>query len=177
MKRLIKKIGIGVSLSVLIFTCVACGKTNTNDSNINDSQKEIKIKLDKENAISVNYDNKDYEDILHLFKTNEVQAKDKYLKKTLKITGEVTKISETGETIIVSIMTKNKFYGAKLEFENVKANKDKLMNLKVYDDSQGRHNEVRGDIITVYGVFNEYKDGATVNDGDRINIKYCELVE
>lgn len=66
MKKILKKIGIGVSLSALIFTCVACGKTNNNISNTNDSQKETKIKLDKENAINIGYENND----LLLFRKN-----------------------------------------------------------------------------------------------------------
>lgn len=168
-----KKIVIGLILGISVFF-IGCGKTN----NIKEpSKKTVKIiKLDRENAININYDNKDYEEILHLFKTNEVKAKDKYLKKTVKITGEVTKISESNNGITISVMTKDKFYGANLEFEDIK-DKEKLMNLKVYDDSEGYHNIIRGDIITVYGIFDQYKDGVTIKEGDRISIKHCQLTK
>ncbi|MBU3171688.1 hypothetical protein [Clostridium estertheticum] len=74
-------------------------------------------------------------------------------------------------------MTKDNFYGAILKFKNTKENEEKIINLKVYDKSKGYNSTIRGDVITVYGYFKEYKGEQSVSDGDRIQITNCELIK
>jgi hypothetical protein len=174
MKKLGRKLGIAILLGISIIS-VGCAKSANNVKQT--ATKKNVIKLDKNNAININDNDNDYEKIMNLFDTNEIQAKNKYLNKTLKITGEVSKIKENDGTIIVSLMTKDNLYGATLNFIDTKENEKKITNLKVYDDSKGYYNTIRGDVITVYGYFKEYQVEQSVADGERIQITNCELIK
>lgn len=174
MKKLRKNLGIAILLGISIIS-VGCAKSTSNVKP--NASKETSIKLDKNNAININYADKDYEKIMNLFDKDEIQAKNKYLNKTLKITGEVSKIKKNNGSIIVSLMTKDNLYGATLNFKDTKENEGKITNLKVYDDSNGYYNTIRGDVITVYGYFKEYKVEQSVADGERIQLTNCELIK
>lgn len=177
MKKISKIILLMLILTISILVTVGCGKTTETTSSQEKNEVNLdKVKLDKDNAININYDNNDYLNIIDLFDKNELKAKSQYLNKTLKITGEVTEITQSDDDIIVHVMTKNNFYGANLYFKNTKENEDKIMNLKLYDNSKGSSNTVRGDVITVYGYFEEYKNGEFVSIGDRMKITHCEFI-
>ncbi|MBX4267184.1 OB-fold putative lipoprotein [Clostridium estertheticum] len=174
MKKPVKKLVIAILLGISIFS-VGCGKSTNNVKET--ATKETVIKLDKDNAININYNNGDYKKIINLFNTNELQAKNKYLNKTVKITGEVSNIKKNDGLIIVSVMTNDNFYGAMFKFKDTKENEDKLINLKLYDATKGWDKAIRGDVITVYGYFKEYKGEQSVPDGERIQITNCELIK
>jgi hypothetical protein len=177
----ISKILLMSILTIGILVTVGCGKTtqttSSQETKETNSNKKDEVKLDKENAIPISYDNDDYRNILDLFDKNEIKAKSQYLNKTLKITGEVKKITKSNDGyIVVHVITKDNFYGANLYFKNTTENENKIMNLKIYDNSKGSSNTVRGEVVSVYGYFEECKNGQSVSTGDRMKITNCEFI-
>lgn len=185
MNKLVKTLGIPMILGLSIFF-MGCGNANniksTTSPNKESTAKEVAdeekpVKLDKENAINVGYEkDDDYKDIMNLFDKNQLQANDKYLNKTLKITSEVNEIKTNNGQIIIYVSTESKFYGTDLVFENTKENQDKIKNLKLYDDSKGYKNVTRGDVITVYGYFENYNQ-YTGTIGEKMKITHCEFAD
>ncbi|NFI55897.1 hypothetical protein FDA48_05830 [Clostridium botulinum] len=150
-----RKILILLLLGISIFS-VGCGRSDNNVSTISNNKEieETKTKLDKDNAINIEYDNNNYKEIQDVFINNKLQAQNKYINKTVKITGEVKKITTTDGTIKVVIMAPNRFKVAFLEFKNTKENESKIMDLKTYN----KDNDTKGNLITVYGCFTGIDD-------------------
>ncbi|WP_288326057.1 hypothetical protein [uncultured Clostridium sp.] len=171
MNNLAKRLGAVTILAFSILTIVACGKakvepTETDEYYIDDEGVEVmKFKLEKENPVIINYDDDSDKEISNLIANDSLKAKEKYLEKTIKITGEVTKIIDEDNGIIkVVITTPNKLGATYLEFDDSKENKEKLLNLKVYD----KNKEIDGDLITVYGYGTRFDNVCLV-------ISHCEL--
>lgn len=164
MKRSIKSIGITIIL-VLSILSIGCANTTGDSSN-----KNSEITLDKDNAISLDYETKEgYKEIFDAFTDDTIKAKEEYVNKTVKISGEVAVIEKKGGYIIVSIMSKKGTYNAKLYFTDNDDNENKINKL------QKRDNDKVGEIITAYGIFEEYGD-IQATDVHYLKITNCELV-
>lgn len=165
---------ISLGLAMMLFTgCGSKSKTTTTDQkqdtqNTQTAQKE-EIKLDKSNAINIEYSNvDDYKTIYNSFKENKSTAKDKYIGKTVKISGEVSRVEKTNDYIIVWIMAKGHAYDAGLYFKNTEENDTKTTKLKEWGVGQ------EGDKVTAYGIFEEF--GKIPSSNDYLKITNCEFV-
>lgn len=153
-KSKIIKIVMSIGLSSILL--MGCGSKNANpkSSNANtetqatQEKEETKVKLDKENAIVLNDENS-YKTVFDLFETQEIKAKKEYLNKTFKVTEEVQDIKKKDGYIIISIYCaeKNRFDNVQVYIEDNEENEEKIANLKKSNPPK------KGDIITVYGIF------------------------
>lgn len=150
-----------------------CGSSsNTIDKDLtNNIQVENKINLDKDNAIVINYSSNDYNAIHELFIKQQIQAQKEYIDKTVKITGQVTKIENDENGNIVISITSDKFsHIAHIYFDDNEENEEKISKLKVWGkDTKTNEN---GDVITVYGIFEEFEK--LLNDNYVFKITNCE---
>lgn len=171
-KSKIIKIVASIGLSaVLLMGCGSKSVSNTtqSQSQTQTSKEEKQVKLDKENAITINFDkNDDYKTIYDSFKQNLTQAKEKYLNKTLKISGEVSKVEKKNGYIVVYIMSKNHSYDAGLYFKDNEENETKTTRLKKWDNASG------GDIVNAYGIFEEF--GQIPSGNDYLKVTNCEFI-
>lgn len=163
---------IGLS-AILLMGCGSKSVSTTQAPSQNQTSKEEKqVKLDKDNAINVSYEkNDDYKAIYDLFKNQEIKAKEQYINKTLNINGEIDRIQKENGYIVIYIMTKSHSYDAHLYFKDNEENESKIANLKRYSDSFDK-----GDIISVYGIFEEFakrKDENTYY----IKVTNCEFIK
>lgn len=173
-KSKIIKIVISIGLSSILL--MGCGSKNTNTKSSNaDTQtqttqqkEEKKVKLDKENAIVIEKE-VDYKNIYELFKKQEIKAKEQYLNKTLKVTGEISKIEKEDGYIVIHLLSESHGNNINLYLEDTKENEEKTASLKTIKDSLDK-----GDVITAYGLFGEYakRKGDTLYD---IKLTNCEL--
>jgi len=162
---------IGLS-AILLMGCGSKSVSNTSQAPSQTSKEEKQVKLDKDNAINVSYENDDYKTIYDSFKNQEIKAKENYLNKTLKISGEIEDIKKKNGYIIVSIMSKS-FY-ADLYFTDNEENEAKIGTLKKWDKTSGASSSGKGDVITVYGIFEEFAKSA--NGNYYIKVTNCEFI-
>lgn len=153
--------------SKLVILCLAtillmggCGAGTSSktkeDVTENVSVEKNKIELDKDNAIVISYSSKDYNSIYDLFSKQQIEAQKEYIDKTIKITGEVTGIENDGNGNIVISITSDKFsHIADIYIEDTKDNEERTSKLKVWGKDT-KTNE-KGDLITVYGIFEEFE--------------------
>ena len=152
--------------SKLIILCLTsilliggCGtSSNTIEKDLTDNVKveENKIKLDKDNAITISYSSDDYNSVYDLFSKQQIEAQKEYIDKTVKITGEVTRIENDRNGNIVISITSDKFsHIADIYIEDNKDNEERTSKLKVWGKDT-KTNE-KGDLIAVYGIFEEFE--------------------
>lgn len=153
MKNILKKIGVTIILGISLFSLIGCGssskKTLNTDVALSDDETST-IKLDKTNPLIMDYNNDIYSETSNMIAHNKLKAEETYLKKTIKITGEVCEITTKNNKIIVVVTSPNKLGAVYLEFDN--SYKDKLLNLNLYD----KVNKKDGDIITIYGYCSKF---------------------
>jgi PBP1b-binding outer membrane lipoprotein LpoB len=174
------KIRMIISIGISVFLLSGCGAKNVTDTNQTQSQgqtskEEKQIKLDKGNAINLSCKkDDDYKSVYNLFEKQEIKAKEQYLSKTLKISGEVGDIEKKNGYIIVSIMTESHSYDADLYFKDNKENETKIGTLKKWDKTSGALISGKGDVITVYGIFEEF--AKWTNGNNYIKVTKCEFI-
>lgn len=168
-----KKLKI-ISICLMSIMLVGCGTSSKSNNNVEQKQEEIQeIKVDKENSINIEYEDNSYLAVFDEFKKQEGKAQEKYINKTLKITGEVVDIEKQNENIAVTIVSDNNFHTAILNFEDSEENETKIGDLKEADEISGALEEGKGDVITAYGVFDEF---AKIQGGSNyINLVNCEF--
>lgn len=168
-----KKLKI-ISVCLMSIMLVGCGTSHKNNNNVEQKQEEMQeIKVNKVNPINIEYEDNSYLTVFDEFKKQEGKAQEKYINKTLKITGEVVDIEKQNENIIVTIVSDNNFHTAILNFKDGEENEMKIGNLKEADEISGALEEGKGDVITVYGIFDEF---AKIQGGSNyINLVNCEF--
>lgn len=163
MNHIIKKVITVFIAGACIIPLAGCSdkkdNQNTNTSYV-DATEDKKIKLDKENAVEVTYNYDAFKETV--LGKNELQTKEKFLNKTIKVTGEVESIESTENTITVVVTTPNKLGAMYLKFNS--SYKDKLIDLKLYD----KYKRTDGDIITVYGYSTGFENTCLV-------LENCEI--
>lgn len=160
MKNITKRVITVLMAGACITSLAGCSKKENPKTETTYEAEETKYKLDKDNALEVAYDNDSFKETV--LGKNELQTKEKFLNKTIKVTGEAMEIESDGDTVTVVVTTPNKLGAMYLKFDM--KYKDKLINLKLYD----RYKEGDGDIITAYGYSTGFKNTCLV-------LENCEL--
>lgn len=166
MNKLIRNI-TSVVATVSILSLTSCGKTSLQDVSasieVNKGKEETnkqeipKVKLDKENAISITT-TEDYKNLVEMYNTERTKVKKDYIGKTLKVSGELIQVDKDkiNNKIIVSIVAENRIEVIAAYFDFTEDIEIKLDSMKKRGHGVGR--KQIGSSISVYGILTEFKE-------------------